>query len=287
MSSAMDRLFGNVFGVSWPLTYGIKGQLLMDVAGVELPEAVRGFLYKAEGSDVGPIRVRGRVTLNLQDVRAAEATVGVLSPHQEASLTQDFVDQMLQEVGYHFTTIEHFIKPCEGVAWRHEDQLYAEKYSEEVEELDKTAAGQRAFDLLWEHLSPEQRRSWIRDRSFVVTLTGEPPAIWKMWASKANRRTKHRHHKHRLWQNLEARKYLFDGNTTCGSVNAYTYDGQFLFNVCSHPPTPFPTGDALLAMKLQLEENEKKFLRMSNLSDYDGLEQFNLEWKGLHLCRVA
>lgn len=281
LGTILQRCNSPVLGVFWPPDMGLVISSLVKIpGGIEKESASFGFVFTGADTEEGAIHRQFRIhEAMVEDTPGIRAAITECGAFHSWELERTFFFLLQNKYRHYINYIRKDLSVCDGIAWRQPDIQYAFDYEEEVAELDKTEAGAKAVELLWDHLTPEQRRSWIKTRSFVVTKTGPPPPSWRRSVLRKRKRYA-QHHEDRLWSCLEGRKYVFDGNTTCGTVNAFTYDGQFLFNACIHPGTVFPTGDALLAMKLQLDEHEGKFLRKANLTFAGNL----VELKKLRLC---
>lgn len=105
---------------------------------------------------------------------------------------------------------------------------------QELSELERVEADERASWLLDQYLTDEQRKMFAKHKKFLVK-------------GKSNT--------YRLHQN--------------GTVGVVDEKGKELGQFCVYPQsTALPTADAILAYKLMLEASEKEFLKIANYTGY-------------------
>jgi len=98
----------------------------------------------------------------------------------------------------------------------------------------RAAATDRARELLLEHLTPQQRETYVKNGWFVVE----------------GGRTK--------------TKYRIRGGTLVANIDVLDKRDRSMHRLCGHAQSHIPMGDQLLSQKIMLELAEDDFLRIAN-----------------------
>jgi len=102
------------------------------------------------------------------------------------------------------------------------------------EHARSVAASERAGELLLEHLTPQQRETYVNNGWFVVE----------------GGRTK--------------TKYRIRGGTVVANIDVLDRKDRSTHRLCGHAQSHIPMGDQLLSQKIMLELAEDDFLRLAN-----------------------
>jgi hypothetical protein len=122
-------------------------------------------------------------------------------------------------------------------------------YTEACAEMDRTEAGRRAWDLLWSHLTEDQRRQVETHNAFSSSKV-HPDAEWYISQGLS----------------VPVVTAIFRRGWPCGNVLIKDHRWKFrTMAACLHPPAPYPTDDIVLAQKILWESDHDEFIRTANL----------------------
>lgn len=121
------------------------------------------------------------------------------------------------------------------IAAKREAEAIALKAKREKEEADRKAASERAERLLAAQLTDEQKASYLKDRTFIVTAADGTKFRIKLGRA--------------------------------GNVEELNDAGKPIARLCIHPTEFVPDGDTVLAQKLMLETDPKAFRKIANRTE--------------------
>lgn len=155
-------------------------------------------------------------------------------------------------------------------------QVFATEYQKACEELDRSEAGRRARNILFEHLSEDQLRDVERYNHFDVRMNHDDEVL----------RTALRGLPDLTLPYFRIRRGFPNGNIDMivPARRTVNRERDERYTMCIHPIFPLPTDDICLAQKALIERHLDEFVTTGNAtsrnaSDWGRLIKFSRAWR--------